>query len=651
MKKKGIEKKQNVNKAAKSKSLPVSNLHPDFSKILLLIGIVILTILCYSGILSSQFVNIDDSPKILENQLIQDFSFSGIKNMFTSYVFHSYLPLTLFFQSFIYNIWNYNPSAFHFFNLFFHVLCTIAVYFFILKLTKKNQLIALITTALFALHPMNVETVAWTSEFSNVLFGFFFVFSLYFYVTYVDEQKPSFYLLSFILFILSLLSKSSAVPLSVTLFLIDYYRNRKFTAKLVTEKIPFLAASLIFGAVAIHAMYATENIREIGSVYSFIDRFFLISYPLAFYLVKFLAPFNLSIFNSFPQKSDGFLPIEFYLSILVIALFIFFIFKAKKIKKELIFGSVFFLFNIGLLIHIIPFGGDFITAEHFVYIPYIGFAFIIASLLAIFREHSKSVNNRKIAYYFLTAYILFFSLSTWSRSQTWKDSISLFKNEVEKNPDNATALYGLGSAYQSEGRFTEALQNYNKALEVKPGYTEAYYNRGLVNLQLKNKEAALSDFTASLKADSSYYLSYNNRGNVRKETGDTIGALADFSYALKIKPDYAIAYYNRGSLYSNFKQYDKANADLTKAISLKPDYADAYNNRGIVYFYQKEFQNSINDYSKAISLQSKNGNLYKNRGLSQLAIGDTLSACKDWYFAVDLGFKPAAGLIKKHCKN
>jgi protein O-mannosyl-transferase len=652
MTKKKKHQKQSQGRNKPTTEIQKKNWFTRNSYIFLAFSLIVITYLVYSNSIKSEFVLLDDTAKVQENTLITGLSWENIKAMFDTFIFHTYFPVTLLSYAFDYNIWGgLEPHGFHTTNLMLHILNVLLLFIFVKKFTGKNNA-AFIASLIFAVHPMNVETVAWLSERSNLLYTLFFLASMISYLKLSRSgNKIKYHIPTYLFFLLSLLSKSSAVILPLVFILIDYFYQNKFSLKIVYNKIPYLLISLVFGLIAIYASVSTENIKNISATYTIFDRIFLAFYPLVYYVVKFFAPIKLSVIHPYPLKSGGFLPFLYYLSLLPILVFIFVTVRFKPLKQILVFAFSFFFLNISVLLMIVPIGGNFLMAEHFVYVPFIGFA--IAAGIIFSKIHDKSLKSKIPSFGLLSIYFLLiplFCLATYNRNPVWKNSSALFTDLSENCPDNSFAHYGMGTIYIDEKNFAAAISELSISIQFDSTYADAYYNRAIAEINLSLKDSALADLDKTILLNPSYNMAYVNRGNLRAKEGDTTGAINDFDKAIEINKDNAFAYYDRGNLKMNIKKYEEAIDDFDRALSLNPNYTEAYNNRGITKYYMKNFKGSIEDYNTAILLDEKNANTYKNRGLSELAMADSTAACEDFYNAYDLGLKTVARLINKNCK-
>jgi len=624
--------------------------------IYILFGIILLTAIAFSNSIKGEFLNWDDKDFIVENSYIKDFSATGIKNIFLAIDKHD--PVTAFTHAFTYNYWKLNPAPYHVINLLFHLLNVILVFSLILKLTKRNEA-ALIAAFLFAVHPMRVESVAWIAERKDVLYAFFYLASLITYINYINKNfKLKYLLFSLILFILSLLSKFSAVTLPVVIILIDYYYGRKFTPKVIFIIVLFFSLSFLRGMVHFVSDVTISGNDIITQTFPFYDRIFMGSYAFIFYVTSIFYFFNLCVLHPYPVKSGGLLPVEYYIDFVLALIFIFFIIwifiKNIKHKKELIFGIFFFLINIALVLHLIPFGGGVVVADRYSYISYIGIFFLFGQVFCWLTDKSyKYANKFKVyVYSFMTIFIFFCFITTYNRNNIWKNTLSVWSDAVEHFPEHFYGYYGIGNAKSDMGDYEGAILAFNKAIELNPNFSESYYNRGSVKYNhLKDYQGALPDFNKTLEINPNHVTAYTNRGLTKNALKDYKGAIDDFNKAIQLSPGFPIAYLDRANLKADLGDFNGALQDYNKAIELNPNYKDAYGGRGILYAAKlNDINKALSDFNRVIEFDPNDSKAYMNRGLTKLNNKDLNGACLDWQKSAQLGYETANELIKKYCK-
>ncbi len=628
-----------------------AGIHPNLKIMLILSAILLLTIIVYSNSLSNGFVNWDDGENVYENIYIKELSSDNIKAYFTKALIGMYTPFVYISYAIDYKIGGLDPRVYHTTNLLLHLLNITLVFFAIRMLTQKVE-IAAIVALLFAIHPLNTGAVAPVSTRGGLLYSLFFLAAFLSYIRYLkNDFRLRYLILALVLFLMALLSKSAAVVLPLVLLLTDYYCKRKFDTRAVAEKIPFFVLSLIFG---IMTFVFREDAGHLGSqyVFSVFDRIFLVGYSLVFYLFKALIPIKLSAYYPYPVKIDGLLPLWFYLTPFAVAAFIFLIYKLQNFRRKLIFGSLFFLINLILVLKILPMGGE-IVCDRYAYLPYIGLFLIIgwAYSWGVDRFYRSAGWIKYFLIIAVVVYSMALSVVSYERNKVWKDSLTLFNDVLEKHPLVDVAYNNRGMVkFELENDHSGAMADFNKALELNPWNALAYYNRGNAKMKQKDYEGALADYNLAIELYTRHSMSYNNRGTVKIVQKDYAGALADYNLAIAVDPNNFRAYYGRGNLKTIQQDYEGAAVEYSRAIALNSDYAEAYRNRGNALMMQERYGNAFADYSEVLRLTPNNAGVYFNRAWSRWFGADKNGACADWHRSFELGTKEAAAIMQKNCK-
>lgn len=376
--------------------------------------------------------------------------------------------------------------------------------------------------------------------------------------------------------------------------------------------------------------------------FNFIDRFFLGSYAFIFYLFLFIFPFNLNAIHPYPAKIDGFLPVEYYLSftvvILLIITFIYFLINKKiKLNRNIIFCLLFFLVNISLVLHIIPIQGRLVAADRYSYIAFIGLFAVIAFLLEEYKNRFAKLFAKTRIIFLL---ILFsYAAYTFLRIDVWKDSISLFTNITDKNPEIAFAQCNLGAVKMAKGKKEEILYHLNKAISLDTTLLMAYYNRAIVYYQFHEYEKSIKDLNWLLKKQkdsTSIAISYNDIAMVKFDMGDITGAKADIERSILYYPSYSKPHNTRGRIKCIEGNYDGSIADFNKAINIDPEMDDAYVNRGWSMALKGMREQSLNDFKKAIDINPENEKAYANLGTMKINQKDIKGAIADLNKAIEI---------------
>ncbi|NTW32144.1 MAG: tetratricopeptide repeat protein [Bacteroidetes bacterium] len=614
--------------------------------------IIIITAVVFFNTLSNGFIdNLDDNDYILHNEIIKHFDWKNLKEIFSSFYGANYHPLTMLSYTLEYKFFGLNPFTFHLTNYIFHLLNVILVYLFLNRFTGK-QWVAAISSLFFAVHPMHVESVAWISERKDVLYTFFFLLSLCSYSKYlITKKKKKYAIFSFCWFLLSLLSKPAAICLPFVLVLMDFYYYNKFTWKHFTSKIPFFALALVFGIIAVFSQRSVAAIQDITPVFSIFDRVFMVSYTTVYYLLMSFIPFNLSVLHYYPVKSGGFLPYEYYFALPVLLLIIWGVLKSRTFKKELIFGLLFYLVTIVLVLQILPFGGA-IVSERYSYIPYIGIFFIFGQFFSYVKEDKFSFSNKikSITFFIFVTFSVLYCVLTYERNKVWKNGEILFTDVIEKYPEQGYGWFVRGNSKNEKKNYKAALIDFDKAVKLGCNDVDLFMNRGIVKANMGNYSNAITDFNVAIRLKPAYSLAICNRGTAYDKIGKSDSAIADYTKAIELNQNYTDAYFYRGIVYDKIEKYESAITDYSKVIELNPNYDIPYFSRGNNYFKIGKFNNAIADYNKTIELNRENMDALFNRGYAKLYSNDKKGACNDWLSAQQNGYPQAASALQMYCK-
>ncbi len=571
MKVKKTEAKKTEAKKTETKKQKIASQPPKSFNRLFLLAIIIITAVIYMKSLSNQFITTwDDHGYITENNDIKTLHGDSIsytlKKTFSSNILGNYQPLTMLSYCVEYSKYKLNPKPYHVTNLIFHIFNAILVFCFIWLLTRQ-QWVAFITALLFAVHPMHVESVSWVSERKDVLYAFFYLASLCMYIYYLKNEKWKwhFYALTFVLFVLGLLSKAMTVSVPITFFALDYFMSRKITSKSVLEKVPFILMSMIFGVIAIGAQKSANALEGIAN-HGFAERVLFSFYGVMTYLWKLAVPLNLSCFYNYPVKQNGAYPIVFYIAPLVVMGLVFLIYKSIRFGKDVAFGFGFFFITIALVLQILPVG-DAIIADRYTYLPYIGIFFIIARWINNLWENKSEKYQflRTISLAGIVVFTIICSYLTVKQSKTWYDSISLWGNAIEQFDAAPKSFNNRGLAYYQSKQYDKALADFNRTIQLEDTYPDIYYNRGVVNFDLKKYDEALKDYDSALKNNPKFAKAYNNRGNVYHLLGKYNEAINDYSSAINYNSTFGKAYCDRAGTYFTIQKFQTAMDDVLKA--------------------------------------------------------------------------------------
>jgi protein O-mannosyl-transferase len=603
--------------------------------------ILLLSYIAYSSIIKNDFVW-DDTKYIVNNEHNKDMSWNGITTIFTDFNSHNYAPITDLINGVQVSISGLSPKAFHSGSLLFHLINIVLVFWFI-RILSGNWNLAAVSALLFGIHPVQVESVAWASGGSTLYFTAFFLGSLiaYLYFLETDHKKYLFWSLGF--FILSLLSKAMAVMLPVVLMLIDYYKNRKISKKVLLEKIPFFILSLVIGLVSI-MLRNQQGVTERFTEFSVAHRFVFACYGFITYLDKLILPLNLSAFYAYPINAEN-IPVFYYFYVLFFLALVAVIIYSLRFSKKVLFGVGFFAITLFTVSQLFPVGGT-IMADRYIYLSSIGIFYLAGEGFILL--WSKKL--KLVTVILLSTFSIFYSVKTYARCGVWKDEMTLWNDVISQNENVPYAYHNRGRVFVNEKRYHEALKDFNKAIELQPGNANYYYGRGVIFMNENRNAEAVSDFNKAIELQPDYFDAYLNQGVVLINEKRYEEAISNYTRAIALKPDNAKFFYNRGIVFMNEEKNAEALNDFNKAIELQPDYVDAYLNRGIVFKNEKRYEEAISNYTRAIALKPGYAIAYYNRGVAEFSSNNKDAACSDLKQAASLGYQPAADALSRVCQ-
>lgn len=534
------------------------------------IALVALTLIPYAQVSRFDFLHFDDNEYVYDNpNVASPFSFDTVRWAFTSGYFSNWHPLTWLSHKLDYNLFGLHAGAHHVVNVAFHVLNTLLLFELLRRMTKNEAVgRSALVAALFAIHPLHVESVAWISERKDVLSTFFGFLAMLAYASYAHRPGIGRYVLVLIPFALSLMAKSMLITLPCVLLLLDYWpldrlvasEDRRLWKRRVIEKIPLFAMALGAGLIAMRL----KSLQQ----FPFAERigFTLVSYVS--YVKMTLWPFGLAAHYPFPKNpvplSQSAAAAVFLLVVSVLVLL-----QWRK-RPFLLMGWLWFLgilFPVSGIVQV----GNHVMADRYTYVPLIGL-FIMAvwsggEVVSEFRWPRSAV--------LAVCGMLLAGLTVATAVQVhyWCDTKTLMEHAIRVTENNCLAHYDLGMIHLNEGRFEDAVKEFQAALQ-----TDANDDELLANL-LANQGVALSAL------------------------GRYTEALPSYHAALTLRPDHLTAQLNLGVALTAQGDLDEAVMWLNNAVYLSPDNADAHYNLGLALYKQDKFNDAVRECLEALRLR------------------------------------------------
>lgn len=494
------------------------------------------------------FIDFDDNIYIIENtQLQSGLTYKGLTWAFTTTHTTNWHPLTWLSLMFDYELYGLNPAGYHWTNIVFHLVNTVLLFLFLKRVTGEAAKSAFVA-ALFAIHPLNVESVAWVAERKNVLSTFFWILTMLAYVLYVEVPGFVRYALIVISFALGLTTKPVLVTLPFVLLLLDYWPLNRFPSgtavgrgagsrwsgisPLVYEKIPLFLLSCASCIITFCVAKSGGAVRSLAT-FPFDVRMANASVSYMRYLEKMVWPQNLAIF--YPYEGI-IIPWKVVVSCLLIAVFTAFVFSASRRFRYLPVGWLWYLGTMVPVIGLVQVGFH-AMADRYAYIPLIGIFLIVSWGIADILERFHV--RKALIMLSVGVIVVLLSVFSWRQVQHWQNSVTIFQHALNVTKRNYQAHQGMGNVFLNRGDFNGAIGQYIEALRFKPDHAEAMNNLGMVLMYQGRFAEAMKQYQEALRIKPNQAKVHNNIGVLLAKQGNVEGAIAQFREALRDDPDFA----------------------------------------------------------------------------------------------------------------
>jgi tetratricopeptide (TPR) repeat protein len=604
--------------------------------------LVVLTVLAYVPAIRGGFVW-DDDAYVTNNQTLQ--SVEGLRRIWLEVgAVPQYYPLvhTGFWVE--YHLWGTHPMGYHLINVLLHGLSAVLLWRALRRLSVPGAWMA---AAVFALHPVHVESVAWITERKNVLSGFFYLAAVLAYLRFdgrrsrpaeatPPEERRSpwrLYVLSLAFFTCALLSKTTAATLPAALLVILWWKRGRAPWSELPLLAPFLALGIGLGLHTAWLERTLVGARGPEWDLSWVDRFLVAGRALWFYAGKLVWPSRLTfLYPRWEIDATAAWQYLFPLAALAVGLVLWTL--RGRIGRGPAAAVMFFagtLFPALGFFDVYPMQFSFV-ADHFQYLASIGLIVLGVGGAARFLSARVTGVARGIA----ALVLLILGGLTWSQAGSYRDLETLWRDTLRKNPGAWLAHNNLGNVLAGRGDLQGAIEAFSRAVEVKPDYAMAYFNRGTSRSGLGQIDGALEDLDRALEIDPDLAEAHVNRALLREGRGEMQAALNDYLRALEIAPWSHAAHSNLGNLYRKLGQPDRALAEYEEALRINPGYAKAWNNRGSLRVEQGDFERALGDFDEALRLDPGVAAVHKNRGLANGNLGRYVEAVADYTRALEI---------------
>ena len=569
--------------------------------------LVIAILLVYWQVKTYPFVNYDDMAYVVDNPHINSgINPQGIAWSFSSMYLSNWYPLTWISHMVDFSLYGTNPGQHHMTNVLFHIINTLLLFFLFRRITQEVWKSAFIA-AVFALHPLHVESVAWIAERKDVLCAFFWFLTMWGYVGYVEKPSVYRYALVFLFLFMGILSKPMIVTLPFVLLLMDYWPLGRFSSGLqkspitpcktgstylILEKIPLFL--LVAGASVI-----TFIAQKAGGAVSDPDFLSLglrienalVSYVQ--YLGKAFWPQGLCALYPHPLQvpfwkalSAGLLLISISIGVL----------QSHRKHPYLAAGWLWYVGTLVPVIGLVQVGRQ-AMADRYIYIPLIGLSIMVAWGIPELLKRRRLC--RAVLPVGSVLFLTFLAYATWIQTGYWASSVRLFERVIQVTKDNYIAHYNLANALLRDKDHDKAIFHYSKALEIKPE-AKMYNNRGLAHFQKKDMVQARRDYLMALEMGEDAQDTYNNLGILMAFEGDLNRAIRFYLKSLEIKPSAEVRN-NLGLALVRQGKIQEAIVSFQKALQEAPDYPDPRKNLERTRAIKHQLDLAVHEMQKALN--------------------------------------------------
>lgn len=594
-------------------------MHPEKKpvfEITIILLLILSSLVVYGQVREFDFVHFDDTVYVSQNKAIQQgLTVDSVIWALTTVHAANWHPVTWLSHMTDYRLFGLNPGMHHMTSVFLHIINSMLLFFIFRKMTGNLWQSAMIA-ALFALHPLHVETVAWVSERKDVLSTLFWMLTMRTYLAYVEQPSGRRYAAVVLFFVLGLMSKPMLVTLPFVLLLLDYWplnriafrpwseqsgiKQLALAAPLVREKIPLFILVILSSVITYYAQQKGEAVAPLD-VIPMAERITNAIAAYVGYIGKAVYPVHLACLYPHP----GMLPWwKVAGSGLLIAAISAAAFGSARKHPYVIVGWLWYLGTLVPVIGIVQVGSQ-AMADRYTYVPVVGlFLIIVWGVPELFKKWGYG--KKALAVGSVVALCVLMLLAR-QQAGYWKNSITLFERALEVTNDNYTMHYNLANvlARDDQGAVDDeaAVRHYLETLRIKPNFADAHNNLANLYMVKGRLDAAIEQYVKVLEIDPGYEGVHYNLGIAAFRQGRAREAADHFKLALQAMTDNAEAYFLYGNALYQAGDADEAIRAYRRAIHLRPDYVEAYCNLGVTLFQKGDAAGAVAAFNDALRFQ------------------------------------------------
>lgn len=590
---------------------------------LLCIVLIAVTLAVYMQTANHQFINFDDTVYVTDNPNVKgSITGANIVWAFTATSASNWHPLTWISHMTDVQLFGLNPRGHHLTSVVMHAAAVLLLFLLLAQITAAHWQ-SLFVAALFALHPLHVESVAWVAERKDVLSCLFWLLTLMLYARYVRQPGTGRYLATLACFATGLMAKPMLVTLPVVLLLLDYWPLKRFrpeqspdgtsagtsVTKLVKEKIPFFLFSALSSAITIYAQHQGGAMKNLDAVPIGL-RIGNSMVAYAQYMVRTIWPHDLALLYPIPASISLWQILASALLLIAVSVAVI---RYRRSHPYLLVGWFWFLVTLLPVIGLIQVGGQSM-ADRYTYIPLTGL-FIIAAwgindLLRGWRQRQ--------AFLSILAGLVICALTaaTWRQLGYWQDSITLYRHTLAVTSDNYLILNNYGIALTEQGNLDSAIMQYQEALRVWPRSANAHINLGAALAQQGRFPEAIEQYQAAINLQPDYALARGDMGKALANLGRADEALVQYEQALKLDPGLADVHLNLALLLMKAGRPEEARQHYETVLRLEPYSVKAPNNMGIALAQEGRMNEAAGYFADAVRIAPDSVEAHFNLGVA-----------------------------------
>src|SRR6266403_1028728 len=575
----------------------------------------------------------DDDAYIINNELLT--APHGWQRIWFSLDSPSqYFPLTYSTFRIEHTLWGLNPTGYHCVNLLLHVATALLVWRVLARLNVPGAWLA---GAIFALHPVQVESVAWITERKNVLMGFFFLLTLVAWIAFVDKRTRRqwiFYSLALIFYVLALSAKATACTLPAALFLILWLQKKPITVRRLMQIVPFVVLGVGMGLLAVWwERYHPGTNRAVFTFLSPVDRILVASRAVWFYLSKIFWPSNLTFI--YPRWNISPADLLDYIWLLAgIATGVAICFLRRYFGRSVEVAAAFFVATLSPVLGFImlfTFRYTFV-ADHYQYLACIG-------PIALFSAGVISLSNKFTQYRAVVLSAALFAVAslgalTWRQAAMYGDIETLWRTTLARNPECWRAHTNLGLVLLQKGHFDDGIAHYRAALQTQPDWWDAEYNLGAALLGKGEVDEAIFHCERAVAMQPNDPDAQVSLGDALLQKKRVEEAIVHYQKAMALRPDYFLARYGLARAFVEKGELDTAVQHCRAALFIRPDDADCHTLLAVALDQKGQTAEAIHHYEKAVQISPKSISALSN--LAWLLATSSNDALRDGNKAVKL---------------